>query len=440
MRRNDTTDKLIQTFTRLPKVHKLAIASVTLLVAAALMMPKEHQPVPLVLDPPLVQPAAQDADTTAPTEETPVATAEDAAKAGIALPDIEYQIRPGDTLSDIFNHLGVGQSAMYQVLESDQEILALDTLQPGDTLRFWLGGDSGTELEKLELRFNLAHQVIFSRVDDSHFEFQKVDIPGTWQSEPLSGEINGSFYVSAQKAGLSDAEIARIAALFKDKLNFARDLRAGDRFQVVRQSQFVQGQATGDTELDAIRIFNRDKVLTAYLFSDGSYYDKNGDSLARAFLRYPTARHYRISSPFDPHRHHPVTGRYAPHNGTDFACPSGTAVLATADGVVTRVTNHPYAGKYIVIQHGGKYLSRYLHLSKSLVHKGQIVSRGQKIALSGATGRVTGPHLHYELHINGHPVNPMTAKIPMAASVDGKDRPAFMAEVKKLEAQMDSAS
>ncbi|EKE67744.1 cell wall endopeptidase, family M23/M37 [Gallaecimonas xiamenensis 3-C-1] len=415
----------------LPLPHRLAIASVTLLVAAALLMPNAEQdnlagPLPGVLpeQTPLVEPT----ELAEPPAQGPQ----------LELPSLEYRIQAGDTLSGIFDRLGLGQKVMYQILESDQEVLALDTLQPGDELRFWMGGEEQGQLQKLELKFSLAHQVIFSRVDDNHFEFQKVDLPGTWQSEPLGGNIEGSFYVSAQKAGLSDAEIARIASLFKDKINFSRDLRAGDRFQVVRQSQYIDGQATGDTELDAIRIYNRKKVLSAYLFSDGSFYDADGQSLARAFLRYPTTKHYRISSPFDPRRHHPVTGRTAPHNGTDFATPTGTAVLATADGVVTRVENHPYAGKYIVVEHGGKYLSRYLHLSKALVRKGQLVSRGQKIALSGATGRVTGPHLHYELHIGRRPVNPMTAKIPMAASVEGKDKAAFQAQVKKLDAQMDS--
>ncbi|WP_336406965.1 peptidoglycan DD-metalloendopeptidase family protein [Gallaecimonas mangrovi] len=369
----------------------------------------------------------------APTD-APVNTS----KAAVDVPNIEYQIQTGDTLSGIFSHLGLNQATMYQVLESDQDILALDTLKPGDTLQFWLGGENGNQLQKLELRFNLAHQVIFTRIDDSHFENKTIDLPGTWQSKALSGEINGSFYGSALQAGLSDSEIASIATIFKDKLNFSRDLRAGDHFQVVRKSQYIDGQATGDTTLQAVRIENRGRELTAFLFSDGSYYDKDGQSLVRAFLRYPTTRRYRISSPFNLHRRHPVTGRISPHYGTDFACPTGTAVMATADGVVTRIAHHPYAGRYIVLQNGGEYSTRYLHLSKVLVHKGQIVSRGQKIALSGATGRVTGPHLHYELRINGRPVNAMTANIPMAAAVAKKDMPAFEAEVSKLTQAMDN--
>ncbi len=171
---------------------------------------------------------------------------------------------------------------------------------------------------------------------------------------------------------------------------------------------------------------------------DGQYYDLNGESLARAFSRYPTKSRYRLSSHFNPYRKHPVTGRVRPHNGTDFATPIGTPILATGDGVVTRVTNHPYAGLYIVIEHGDKYKTRFLHLSKALVRKGQTVSRGQKIALSGNSGRSTGPHLHYELHVNGRPVNAMTAPIPVAEGVGDKQRLAFNQLKDRLLEQMNA--
>lgn len=353
----------------------------------------------------------------------------------VSIPDYVYTIQPGDTLSTIFEQLGVSQKEMYQVLESDVSILALDTLKPGDQLGFWLAEGA---LQQLELRFNSAHQVVFSRVSDEAFEYNEVLIEGEWREQVVAGEINGSFYTSAKRAGLSDAEVQRVSALLQDKINFRRDLRAGDQFQVVRAEQFIEGQSTGNSRLDGVRVLNRSRELTAFMF-DGHYYDLNGESLARAFMRYPTQRNFRLSSHFNPHRKHPVTGRVRPHNGTDFATPVGTPVLATGDGVVTRVTKHPYAGLYIVIDHGEKYRTRFLHLSKALVHKGQTVSRGQKIALSGNSGRSTGAHLHYELHINGRPVNAMKAPIPVADAVGQDDRVAFNALKDRLLEQMGSS-
>ena len=350
------------------------------------------------------------------------------------IPDYLYTIQPGDTLSTIFEQLGVSQKEMYQVLESDVSILALDTLKPGDKLGFWLGEG---QLQQLELRFNPAHQVVFTRAAEETFEYNEVRLEGEWREQVVTGEINGSFYVSAQRAGLTALEIQRISALLEDKINFRRDLRAGDQFQVVRAEQYVDGVPTGITRLEGLRVLNRARELTAFMF-DGQYYDLNGESLARAFSRYPTKSRYRLSSHFNPYRKHPVTGRVRPHNGTDFATPIGTPILATGDGVVTRVTNHPYAGLYIVIEHGDKYKTRFLHLSKALVRKGQTVSRGQKIALSGNSGRSTGPHLHYELHVNGRPVNAMTAPIPVAEGVGDEQRLAFNQLKDRLLEQMDA--
>ncbi|GAL03962.1 cell wall endopeptidase family M23/M37 [Photobacterium aphoticum] len=112
-------------------------------------------------------------------------------------------------------------------------------------------------------------------------------------------------------------------------------------------------------------------------------------------------------------------------------------MLATGDGVVIQTVSHPYAGKYVVIQHGTNYRTRYLHNSRILVKKGQKVSRGQRIALAGATGRVTGPHIHYEFLIRNKPVNPLTAKIPMASSVPSKEKKQFEASVAQYNAMMD---
>lgn len=115
----------------------------------------------------------------------------------------------------------------------------------------------------------------------------------------------------------------------------------------------------------------------------------------------------------------------------------GTPIYAPGDGVVTRALQHRFAGKYIEIRHSDRYSTRYLHLSKFLVRKGQRVKRGDKIALSGNTGRSTGPHLHYEFHVAGRPVDPVTAPIPIMSSISKKDRAAFKAKVAELTADMD---
>jgi len=347
-------------------------------------------------------------------------------------------IAEGDTLSAIFDSFHIDQQAMCQVLAADEQLLALDVLRPGNRLTFTLD-QTTRQLQTMELFIHPGRQVIYQRLDADNFEFQEIELPGTWEQAIVNGEIRGNFFLSALSAGLTEQEVANIAGLFEAKLNFSRDIRAGDRFQVVRSEQYVNGIKTGQSQILGIRINGRSYELDAFLFEDGNYYDHNGESMARAFRRYPFASHYRVSSPFNPQRRHPITKRISPHNGTDFAMPSGTSILAAGDGTVTRVKNHPFAGKYIEIKHGSHYETRYLHLSKIMVKQGQHIERGQKIALSGNTGRSTGPHLHYELHLNGRVVNPLKAKIPMAASIPKEKRQQFQAAVTELSAKMDQS-
>lgn len=353
------------------------------------------------------------------------------------LPDYEYVIKSGDNLSSIFNQLGFSYQELMKIMETDLNYLALDTLKPGNILRFW-SGDNKRTLAKMELEFSLVERAVYSRVEDGSFEYKDVTLPSRWKEFALVGEIQGSFSQSANKIGLGSAEIDQIVALLKDKVNFGRDLRAGDQFEVVQSRQYVGEKLTGNREIQAIKIYSRNSEVSAYLYKDGQYYDKDGNSLQRAFQRYPTKTHWRMSSGFDPNRHHPVTGQYAPHNGTDFATPIGTPILSTGDGEVIMTRNHPYAGNYVVIKHDNTYSTRYLHLSKILVRKGQKVTRGQRIGLSGKSGRVTGPHLHYELIVRGRPVDAMKANIPMATSVPKKEMSVFLARRDQLDKILDS--
>lgn len=370
-------------------------------------------------------PVYRTVDLALPTSESVFALELSAPYQPVLMPHYEYQIQVGDNLSTIFSTLGFPYTELLKVMETDLNYLALDTLKPGNTLRFWKTEQDSSRLAKMELQFSPAEKIVYSRLEDGSFEYKDISIPGDWQQQPLVGVVKGSFSRSANRLGLGTADIDHVVSLLKDKINFAKELREGDKFEVVQSQQFVDGVATGKTEIQAIKLFNRGRLISAYLHSDGQYYDQHGDSLQRAFLRYPSEKRWRISSNFNPQRKHPVTGRVSPHNGTDFAAPTGTPVLSTGDGQVIMTRDHPYAGKYVVIQHGSSYKTRYLHLSRILVKKGQKISRGQKIGLTGQTGRVTGPHIHYEFIIRGRAVNPMTANIPMASSIPDDERQAF---------------
>jgi murein DD-endopeptidase len=344
---------------------------------------------------------------------------------------IHYQIKPGDTLEEIFKSTQLSIQDLYSILETDEPYLAIDVLKPGDELTFELDADK--QLQKLSLEIDPSKTVAYTRNADNSFTYGETNMPFTWISTVLHGRVTDSFYLSARRAGVDETSVMKIAHLLGSKINFQRDLRAGDRFDVVISTRRVNGTGFGMPRVDAIQINVRKRKVNAFLFSDGNYYDDAGDSLTPALRRYPFSGHHRISSNFNPRRLNPVTHRICPHNGVDFAEPIGTPVLSTGDGIVTRVGRHRYAGNYIVIDHDGPYATRYLHLSRILVHKGQRVERGQKIALSGNTGRSTGPHLHFELHIKNRPVNPITAKIPTLKSVPQQEMAEYHRQVESME-------
>lgn len=344
------------------------------------------------------------------------------------LSTINYVIKSGDTLGRIFSNLGLSRESMYAVLDADQEYLVLEPLLLKDEFSFQL--DSNGKLIALTRRIDISKEVSFVKHEGGGFSYEENITPITYTQKIIHSKVDGSFYASAKKAGLTDANVLLVHDVLAGQVDFRKDIRMNDEFDFIIKDGNINDIKVGVTQLEALQIQVKGQIYRAFLHSDGRFYDQNGNSLTPSVRRWPTTKQYRVSSPFNANRLHPITGHLAPHNGVDLATPPGTQVLATGDGVVTRVANHKYAGRYIVIDYTGPYSSRFLHLSKVLVKKGQKVKRGQVIALSGNTGRSTGPHLHYELHIKGRPVNPMTTNIPTTQSIASDKKSDFDANVR----------
>ncbi|WP_353499419.1 peptidoglycan DD-metalloendopeptidase family protein [Vibrio sp. CB1-14] len=342
---------------------------------------------------------------------------------------VHYFVKVGDTLSSVFSSWNLGYSTLQHVLEADLNVLKLDTIKPGDHLELIIDSQS-KQLQSMIFHQSLVERAIYSKESDGSFEYRFEEEQGDWKETLYSGEVHGSFSTSAHRAGLSTRQIANITQVLRDKVNFARELRAGDRFEILVNHQYLGNHPTGNAEVQGISIALGNREVAAFLADDGRFYDRDGNSLEQAFDRYPIGKAYRrVTSHFNPKRKHPVTGRISPHNGTDFATPVGAPVYSTGDGKVIAIRNHPYAGKYVVIEHNSVYTTRYLHLSKFLVRQGQQVKRGQKIALAGATGRLTGPHLHFEVLVRNRAVNPLTADLPLATSISKEEKSQFLARI-----------
>jgi len=345
---------------------------------------------------------------------------------------IHYIVKVGDSLSEIFSQLEIPYRTLQEILAVDSDHLKLDMIKPGEQLEFVI--DDTGQLLSLDYHLSLVERAIYSREAQGNYVYRFEEIPGEWRETLYSGQVVGSFSLSAHRIGLSSNQIASITRVLRDKIDFTRSLRAGDQFDILVKQQFLADHPTGNSEIKAISFKLAKGEVSAFSAKDGRFYDREGNSLERAFNRYPVDKQYRrITSAFNPKRKHPVTGRITPHNGTDFATPVGAPVYSTGDGRVLALRDHPYAGKYIVIEHNSVYKTRYLHLSKFLVKRGQTVKRGQKIAISGATGRLTGPHLHFEVLVRNRPVDAMKADLPIARSLPTKDKDSFLARISEFD-------
>ncbi|KQN53067.1 murein DD-endopeptidase MepM [Erwinia sp. E602] len=340
----------------------------------------------------------------------------------------DYVISTGDTLSSVLNQYGIDMSEIGQLAKADKE---LRNLKIGQQLSWTLTDDG--QLQRLTWEVSRRETRTYDRSGDGFrrsSEMQK----GEWQNNVLSGVVNGSFVTSAKQAGLTSGEISAVIKSLQWQMDF-RKLRKGDRFSVLMSREVLDGK-NEQSQLLGVRMQSGGQDYYAIRAEDGKFYDRSGSGLARGFMRFPTVKQYRVSSNFNPRRLNPVTGRIAPHKGVDFALPVGTPVLAVGDGEVIVAKRSGAAGNYVAVRHGRQYTTRYMHLKKLLVKPGEKVKRGDRIALSGNTGRSTGPHLHFEIWINNQAVNPLTAKLPRMEGLTGKDRSDYLAQVREVVPQL----
>ncbi|KIU66210.1 peptidase [Cronobacter malonaticus ENBT0334] len=341
----------------------------------------------------------------------------------------EYVVSTGDTLSSVLNQYGIDMGDISQLASVDKD---LRNLKIGQQIS-WTLTDSG-ELQRLTWEMSRRETRTYDRTPAGGFKMSSEVQQGDWVNNVIKGTVGGSFVSSAKEAGLTSAEISAVIKAMQWQMDF-RKLKKGDEFSVLMSREMLDGKRE-QSQLLGVRLRSSGKDYYAIRAEDGKFYDRNGSGLAKGFLRFPTSRQFRVSSNFNPRRLNPVTGRVAPHKGVDFAMPQGTPVLAVGDGEVVMAKRSGAAGYYVAIRHGRTYTTRYMHLKKLLVKPGQKVKRGDRIALSGNTGRSTGPHLHYEIWINQQAVNPLTAKLPRSEGLTGSDRSDYLAQVKQVVPQL----
>lgn len=427
-------------YNNLPRPHRVMLGSLTVItLAVSIWRPFVYQPnidgdsasakiIPLDNKQlrTLVPEASEPLDQPAPEDEVPTDELDDKADNDSGTHD--YVVSTGDTLGSILTQFGIDMSEVSALAKQNP---ALRNLKIGQTLS-WVVNDAG-ELQQLTWEVNRRETRTYNLVN-GNFKEAVESQQGEWKNKVVTGTLNGSFVNSARAAGLSRSEVNAVIKALQWQMDF-RKLQKGDQFSVLMSREELNGRSE-QSQLLGVRMRTGGKDYYAVRADDGKFYDRQGSGLAKGFMRFPTTKQFRVSSNFNPRRVNPVTGRVAPHKGVDFAMPVGTPVLAVGDGEVVIAKRSGAAGNYVVIRHGRQYTTRFMHLKKILVKPGQKVKRGDRIALSGNTGRSTGPHLHYEFWLNNQAVNPLTAQLPRSDGLSGKDRREYLAQVRQVVPQL----
>ena len=333
------------------------------------------------------------------------------------------KVEKNDNLAKIFERNRISAKTLLEVSQSGPAANTLiNKLRPGQTIELgFLEGNFDRLMYPLS-----KFEFIEITSTDNGFYAQQVTRAVDTKHAFAAAVIKSNFWNAGVQAGLNDTQIMNLANIFGWDVDFALDIREGDSFTVVYEELLVEGEHAGYGNILAAEFVNQGDAFTAIRHSDGNYYTPEGNSMRKAFLRAPVNFKY-ISSSFNPRRLHPVTGRVAPHRGIDYAARTGTPVVAAGDGKVIKSGYNSLNGNYVFIQHGKEYVTKYLHLHKRYVRTGAKVKQNQKIGTVGATGRVTGPHLHYEFLVNGVHRNPKTVKLPKALPIESSEKQEFMA-------------
>lgn len=328
---------------------------------------------------------------------------------------VSVAVESGQTLGQIFAAEGISSAQMMDVLGKMPNAAALTRLKPGEQLG--LRRDASGLLTAIQFDASDDGRIQVDIAADGSVSEQTISGSVEKRIRVTSGVIEGSLFGAGDAAGLSDAAILQMAKVFSFDIDFAQDLRKGDRFAVVYEDHYRNGEAVGNGDILAAYFVNHGKRFEALRYQrpdgDTEYYDGNGRPLRKAFIRTPV-EFTRISSRFASARRHPILGTVRAHKGVDYAAPAGTPIIAAADGRIITVGWQNGYGNAVVIDHGNGRSTLYGHMSRysAAAKRGNGVQQGTVIGYVGMTGLATAPHLHYEFRVGGVHRDPLKVTLP----------------------------
>lgn len=338
---------------------------------------------------------------------------------------VKGTVRPNQFLTDILTEHGVPYSRVHQLVEKADTIFDVRRIRSGKDYTVYCEKDSSGKARCFVYQPDPRNYVVFDLRDS--IDIRRGEKEMNTKERKVSGVIEHSLFKALKKKEISPMVALELSEIYAWTIDFYR-IDPGDRFRLIFEEHFVEGRSIGIGDVKAAEFMHRDSSYYAFRFEQDSaaqYFDEDGNSLRKAFLKAPL-RFSRISSGFSTRRYHPVLGKYRAHYGVDYAAPRGTPVRAVGDGHVVESGYTSGNGNYVKIRHNSVYTSMYLHFSSRAVRAGQRVSQGDLIGKVGSTGLATGPHTCYRVYKNGSPINPRKMDIPPGEPVDEEHMDRFM--------------
>lgn len=355
------------------------------------------------------------------------------------------EIKAGGTLEDtLMSSLDLSYDEVSNVIGSISGQQDPKDMRPGQKIKaYTVATNGGNKLLAMELQKDTLTSLVAVRVSQSRFAVAEAVKPTVKTVRAAKGTIENSLYMAANGQNVPDRLIVDLIHAYSWSIDFQRDIRENDQFEIMfeeyrtKDGELVPGR--GDILYASLKIGNRPYEMFRFENEDGQsdYFEADGSSVRKALMTTPI-NGARISSTFG-RRKHPVLGYTKMHKGTDFAAPRGTPIYASGDGVIEYIGRRGSFGNYIKIRHRNDLHSAYAHMKgfKSGLSNGARVRQGDVIGYVGTTGRSTGPHLHYEVLVNGTQVNPKSVKLPTGTKLAGSDLKKFKAQVRDLKRYMD---
>uniref|UniRef100_UPI003F49891B M23 family metallopeptidase n=1 Tax=Cupriavidus yeoncheonensis TaxID=1462994 RepID=UPI003F49891B len=355
----------------------------------------------------------------------------------------EEPVRRGDTITTLLKRLGVEDPDAQQFISGDPAARNLFNLQPDQVVQAEVDQDKLLISLRATIDGNTtaSRELVIRRAGGFHkpaFKANLQAVRNELRYEMRSGIIKaGGFFRTMDAANMPDDIVRQMISIFSGVIDFQQDIVQGDRFRIVYEAGFRDGALVRNGRVVAVELVNRAQRYQALWYggadgsNTGAYYTFEGRGMARPFLRSPV-EFSRLSSGFG-WRNHPLHHQWVQHKGVDFAAPTGTRVLATADGTVAFVGQQTGYGNIVILKHPDGYSTYYAHLSGFAgIQPGQRIAQGQLIAYVGQTGWATGPHLHYELRFNDVPQNPLSVMLMEPITLTGRARQEFLSQASDM--------